>query len=89
MPATPMMVYRPYEIPPIYVVNQGPVYGGPGIYTRPEIAWPRPMAAYPYVAYDYPAYRDDAAPMPHYWHHRQVRSMPRRTLRRPPGWFDK
>jgi hypothetical protein len=84
-----MMVYRPYEIPPVYIVNQGPVYSGPGIYTRPEVVVPRPMPAYPYVAYDYPVYRDGYAPLPRYRHYRQVRSVPRRTLRRLPGWFGK
>jgi hypothetical protein len=88
-PAAPMVVYRPYELPPVYIVNQGPVYGGPGIYTKPEIEVLRPMPVYPYVAYDYPVYRDAYAPMSQYYHHRQTHRMPRRTLRRPPGWFDK
>lgn len=89
-PRAPMMMYRPYEIPPVYIVNQGPVYSGPGIHTQPEIVVLQPMPAYPYVRYDYPVYRDThVVPMPHYWHHRQVRAAPRRTLRRPPGWFDK
>src|SRR5262249_31214996 len=32
----PQPVYvRPVYVKPIYIVNQGPVYGGPGIVTRP------------------------------------------------------
>jgi hypothetical protein len=52
----PVVVYRPYEMPRIYIVDQGPVYSGPGIYTEPTVVVPRPMARYPYVARDYPAY---------------------------------
>ena len=83
--AAPTMLYQPYELPRVYIVNQGPVYSGAGIFTRPEIVVPKPMA-YPYVQHDFPVYRDAYAPMPQYRH---VRSVPRGTLRRPPGWFDK
>jgi hypothetical protein len=41
-------------LPPVYVVNQGPVYAGPSIITYPgyfeALAWPR---FYPYVSADY------------------------------------
>ena len=41
-------------LPPVYVVNQGPVYSGPSIITYPgyfeALAWPR---FYPYVNVDY------------------------------------
>ena len=84
----PMMVYQPYELPRVYIVNQGPVYSGAGIYTRPQVVVPKPVMHYPYVGYDYPAYRDAYAPLPQYGHYRQ-RTVQSRTLRRPPGWFDK
>ena len=51
-----MMVYQPYEMPQIYVVDRGPVYSGPGIYTEPTIVRPHRLPAYPYVRYDYPPY---------------------------------
>jgi hypothetical protein len=49
-------------MPRIYIVNQGPVYSGPGIYTRPLVVGAPPMADYPYVSHDYPYY--DVAPLP-------------------------
>lgn len=52
----PVMVYQPYEMPQIYVVDQGPVYSGPGIYTNPTLVLPRRMPHYPYVSSDYPGY---------------------------------
>jgi hypothetical protein len=55
-PVAPVAVYQPYELPQIYVVDQGPVYSGPGIYTNPTLVLPRPMPPYPYVDSDYPAY---------------------------------
>ena len=54
--APPVVVYAPYEMPRIYIVDQGPVYSGPGIYTNPTVVMPRRMARYPYVGRDYPAY---------------------------------
>jgi hypothetical protein len=36
---------------PIYVVNHGPVYTGPGIVTYPYPGWP--MVVYPYGVTDY------------------------------------
>src|SRR5688500_12561451 len=51
-----LMVYRPYVLPRVCIVDQGPVYSGPGIYTDPTVVVPRPMPRYPYVAHDYPAY---------------------------------
>ena len=61
-----MVVYTPYEMPQIYIVDQGPVYSGPGIYTNPTLVVPRRMPRYPYVGprlSDVPAalYRDAAA----------------------------
>ncbi|MCC6888167.1 MAG: hypothetical protein IT536_06495 [Hyphomicrobiales bacterium] len=53
-PGPPVMVYEPYRMPQIYVVDQGPVYSGPGIYTNPTVVLPRPMPPYPYVGRDDP-----------------------------------
>jgi hypothetical protein len=67
----PVVLYRPYEMPRVYIVDQGPVYSGPGIYTEPTVVVPRPMPRYPYVAHDYPAYHG-----PYYsprWHGRGYR----------------
>jgi hypothetical protein len=50
----PVIVYKPYEMPRIYVVDQGPVYSGPGIYTEPTLVLPHRMPRYPYIG---PAYR--------------------------------
>jgi len=55
-PVAPVVVYQPYEMPQIYIVDQGPVYSGPGIYTNPTLVLPRRMPHYPYVYGDYPAY---------------------------------
>jgi hypothetical protein len=52
--APPVIVYTPYEMPRIYIVDQGPVYSGPGIYTNPTVVLPRRMPRYPYVGRDYP-----------------------------------
>ena len=54
--APPVVVYTPYEMPRIYIVDQGPVYSGPGIYTNPTVVLPRRMPRYPYVGRDYPGY---------------------------------
>lgn len=35
--------------PPIYVVDHGPVYSGPGVYAKPTVARPRRLPHYPYV----------------------------------------
>ena len=56
----PVVVYTPYEMPRIYVVDQGPVYSGPGIYINPTVVMPHRLARYPYVGprYGYlPPYR--------------------------------
>ena len=45
----PVVVYTPYEMPRIYVVDQGPVFSGPGIYTNPTVMMPHRMARYPYI----------------------------------------
>jgi hypothetical protein len=58
----PVVVVQPVAVPvtPVYVVNQGPIYSGPGIMTYPgyfdEWQWPR---FYPYVGVDVyaPLYR--------------------------------
>jgi len=52
----PVAVYEPFEMPRIYIVDQGPVYSGPGIYTNPTVVMPWRMARYPYVGRAY-AYR--------------------------------
>ena len=54
--APPIVVYRPYELPSVYIVDQGPVYGGPGIYTNPTLEYPHPLPPYPYVGRSYPTY---------------------------------
>jgi hypothetical protein len=54
VPAPHVHVYKPYDLPQIYIVNQGPVYSGPWIYARPKVVLPRQVEDYPYVAYDYP-----------------------------------
>ena len=50
----PVHVYQPYDVPPIYVVNQGPVYSGGWVYSRPQVVTPQAVEQYPYVASDYP-----------------------------------
>jgi hypothetical protein len=50
----PVVVYEPYEMPRIYIVDRGPVYSGPGIYTNRTVIYPRKLARYPYVSRDYP-----------------------------------
>jgi len=52
--APPVVVYQPYEMPRIYIVDQGPVYSGPGIYTNPTVVMPHRLPRYPYVGRDYP-----------------------------------
>jgi hypothetical protein len=52
----PVVVYTPYEMPRIYIVDQGPVYSGPGVYTNPTLVLPRRLPRYPYVSRDYPRY---------------------------------
>jgi hypothetical protein len=51
------------EMPRIYIVDQGPVYSGPGIYTNPTVVLPWRMAHYPYVGRGYPSYRPQVAPL--------------------------
>jgi hypothetical protein len=46
-----------WGLSPSYVVNQGPVYSGPGFYTSPTYEGEVSTADYPYVGYgDYPRY---------------------------------
>jgi hypothetical protein len=56
VPAPPVKVYVPYEMPRIYIVDRGPVYSGPGIFTNPTLVVPRRMPRYPYVGRDYPGH---------------------------------
>ena len=45
---------EPLYVKPFFIVNQGPVYGGPGIVTRPLIKeFHVPPADYPYVTHVY------------------------------------
>ena len=59
------------DVTPIYVVNQGPTYTGPGVMTYPGFFDERrPPADYPYVSHDY------YYPQYHTWqrgYHRHVR----------------
>ena len=68
-----MVIVEPSEplyVKPFFAVDQGPVYGGPGIVTRPRIKefHVRP-ARYPYVTYVY-SYSSDRAPMRRHLRHR-------------------
>ena len=46
-----------WGLSPAYVVNQGPVYSGPGFYTSPTYEGEVSTVDYPYVGYgDYPSY---------------------------------
>jgi hypothetical protein len=55
VPAPVFVVPQPVYVKPIYIVNQGPVYGGPGIVTRPlKKHFNVPLADYPYVWQDFP-----------------------------------
>ena len=73
VPAIPVVVEPASYVTPIYIVNQGPVYGGPGIVTGPKFKRfnVRP-AGYPYVSrviyagtyfYYYPTYDAAVAPI--------------------------
>ena len=57
--AAPIVAVQPVPVLPVYVVNQGPLYSGPGIMTYPGYfnEWRAPTF-YPYVSVDayYPAY---------------------------------
>ena len=66
-----------WGLTPSYVVNQGPVYSGPGFYTAPTYEGETLTVDYPYVGYgDYPRYGRPydggpyADPFRHrpYWH---------------------
>jgi hypothetical protein len=80
-PVAPARVYvRPahvkpsHYVKPVYVVNQGPVYGGPSIVTRPAVeAFNRPLAAYPYVTNVSNYSSDDADPVPRYYRYRSYK----------------
>jgi hypothetical protein len=52
-----------WGLSPVFVVNQGPVYSGPGFYTSPTYEGETLTADYPYVGYrGYPGYRYGALP---------------------------
>jgi len=58
-----------HRVKPFYIVDQGPVYGGPSIETTPRIEYFHvPPANYPRVreTYYYPTYRDSYSVPP--WH---------------------
>ena len=83
----PVIVYQPYEMPQIYVVDQGPVYSGPGIFTNPTVVLPRRMPKYPYVGHDYPRYLPSYEELPPYQEPLPLRSRaqalpPRRLVKR-------
>jgi hypothetical protein len=90
---TPVVV-QPVVVPvtPVYVVNQGPIYSGPGIMTYPgyfdEWQWPR---FYPYVGVDVyaPLYRPYEPRR--YYRHVSYRAKPvhHRGYRRPLDPADK
>jgi hypothetical protein len=72
-PAPVLLVPQPVYVKPIYIVNQGPVYGGPGIVTRPlKKHFNVPLADYPYVGQDfyYPPYNPYASLTYSYGRHR-------------------
>jgi hypothetical protein len=46
-----------WGLSPSYVVNQGPVYTGPGYYTAPTYEGEASTVDYPYVGYGYPRYQ--------------------------------
>ena len=51
-----VVVHRSYQLPRYYIVDLGPVYVIPGIYTYPTVVKPRPLPRYRYVGRTYPAY---------------------------------
>jgi hypothetical protein len=56
-----------WGLSPSYVVNQGPVYTGPGFYTAPTYEGEASTADYPYVGYGgYPRYERPYA-RPHHF----------------------
>jgi hypothetical protein len=68
----PVVVYR-VPAPPIYIVNQGPIYSGPYVYSQPQIVFPGPLANYPDFAESYPGY-DAVTPPPRRVHRRALRA---------------
>jgi hypothetical protein len=56
-----------WGLAPSFVVNQGPVYSGPGFYTSPTYEGETFTADYPYVGYgDYHRYRYESEPFRRY-----------------------
>jgi hypothetical protein len=76
-----------WGLAPSFVVNQGPVYSGPGFYTSPTYEGETLTSDYPYVGWgDYPRYRYETEPFRHYEPYR-LGALPERprhftTLRR-------
>jgi hypothetical protein len=67
--ATPCALRAHAYVKPFYIVDQGPVYGGPQIVTTPRIEhFHTPPAHYPAMrqTYYYPTYRDSYLMPP--WH---------------------
>ncbi|MEA2991037.1 MAG: hypothetical protein QOG83_3748 [Alphaproteobacteria bacterium] len=78
--AAPAPVVQVAPAPPMYIVNQGPSYYGPGVVVSPFYFPPETMPAlnpYPYVSRDYYVpYFDDryyVAPRRHRYHPRVVK----------------
>ena len=66
-PGPVVQLYRPYDVPPIYIVNQGPVYSGGWVFSRPQVVVPHAIQEYPYVAQDYPYYDGPAMYSRRHW----------------------
>jgi hypothetical protein len=77
-------VYEPYVMPQIYIVDQGPVYSGPGIWTNPTVVVPRPMYYPQFEGYHYPAHLP-AYSEPSPLRVRAQGTLPRRAIKRSQG----
>lgn len=76
-----------WGVQPGYVVNQGPVYSGPGFYTSPTFEGETLTVDYPGVGYHDPFNRGPYDPFRHqlynpYWPHLPPEHGPFRTLHR-------
>ena len=68
-PVVVVVPQQPVHVTPFYIVDQGPVYGGPHIVTTPRIEpFHTRSARYPHMrqTYYYPTYRDSYLLAP--WH---------------------
>jgi hypothetical protein len=73
-------------VTPMYVVNQGPTYVGPGVMTYPHFFNERrPPADYPYVSHDYPQYQTGYRGYQAYRvrHSQRVKTVSYRSYRQP------